>query len=207
MENSKTSEDTLAPHVALIAVQMFFGSAAVLGKVALQTFPPFAIVGFRVGGAALAFYILQKFRGSLKLDKTKDYLYFALFSLFGVILNQLLFFKGLSLTTATNTSLLAVMIPVFAFTISALIGNDKFSWRKIAGIALAAGGVIYLVDPTKASFSSATTQGDMLVILNSLSYGTYIAISKRLISHYGALKSIAWLFLFASVINLPIGLF
>ena len=207
MENERNSEDNLAPHVALMAVQLFFGSAAVLGKVALQTFPPLAIVGFRVFGGALAFYILQRVRGSLELEKRAHYFYFALFSLFGVILNQLLFFKGLSLTTATNTSLLAVMIPVFAFTISAFIGNDKFSWRKIIGIALAACGVIYLVDPTKASFSSATTQGDILVILNSLSYGTYIAISKRLISRYGAVKSIAWMFLFASVVNIPIGVF
>ncbi|MGC2237720.1 MAG: DMT family transporter [Pyrinomonadaceae bacterium] len=200
-------EKNYSPHVALVFVQLFFGSAAVLGKVALQTFPAFSIVGFRVGGAALAFYILQKARGSLALERRKDYFYFALFSFFGVMLNQLLFFKGLSLTTATNTSLLAVMIPVFAFTISAFIGNDKFSWRKIIGIGLAACGVIYLVDPTKASFSSATTQGDILIILNSLSYGAYIAISKKLISHYGALKSIAWLFLFASCVNVPIGIF
>lgn len=207
METVENSETVLAPHVALVFVQLFFGSAAVLGKVALQTFPAFSIVGFRVGGAALAFYILQRTRGSLALERGKDYLYFALFSFFGVMLNQLLFFKGLSLTTATNTSLLAVMIPVFAFTISAFIGNDKFSWRKIVGILLAACGVIYLVDPTKASFSSATTQGDILIILNSLSYGAYIAISKKLISHYGALKSIAWLFLFASLVNVPIGIF
>lgn len=207
MKNAGTNDDNLAPHVALIAVQMFFGSAAVLGKAALVAFPAFAIVGIRVGGAALAFYFLQRFRGSLALENRKDYFYFALFSFFGVILNQLLFFKGLSLTTAVNTSLLAVMIPVFAFAISAFIGNDKFSWRKIAGIILAACGVIYLIDPREASFSSATTQGDILIILNSLSYGIYIAISKKLISKYGALKSIAWLFIFASIVNVPVGIF
>jgi drug/metabolite transporter (DMT)-like permease len=207
MKTAETVDDNLAPHVALIAVQMFFGSAAVLGKAALLAFPSVAIVGIRIGGAALAFYVLQRFRGKLELEERKHYLYFALFSVFGVMLNQLLFFKGLSLTTAANTSLLAVMIPVFAFTISALIGNDKFSWRKIAGIALAACGVIYLIDPRQASFSSASTQGDILIILNSLSYGIYIAISKKLISKYGALKSLAWMFIFASFINVPIGIF
>ena len=184
-----------------------FGSAPILGKFALLAFPSFAIVGFRVAGAALAFYTLQKFRGDLRLDKRSHYFHFALFSFFGVIFNQLLFFKGLSLTTATNTSLLAVMIPVFAIIVSVLIGNDKFSWQKIVGIILAAGGVIYLIDPTNASFSSATTQGDILIILNSMSYATYVAVSKKLITHYGALKSIAWLFLFASIINVPVGLY
>ncbi len=207
MENlSLESKKTFAPHFALILVQFFFGSATILGKVALAAFPPFAIVGFRVAGAALAFFLLQKTRGSLRLDERKHYLYFGLFACFGVIFNQLLFFKGLSLTTATNTSLLAVMIPVFAILVSVVIGNDKLTSLKIVGTILAGGGVIYLIDPQRASFSSATTQGDILIILNSMSYGTYIAVSKKSTTHYGALKSIAWLFLLASIINIPVGL-
>lgn len=201
------SENEYAPHIALIMVQTFFGASAMLGKLALAAFPPVAIVGFRVAGAAVAFSLLQNLRGGgMRLERGAHYFYFALFACFGAIFNQLLFFKGLSLTTATNTSLLAVMIPVFAILVSVLIGNDRLNLLKIAGIVLAGGGVVYLIDPQNASFSSATTQGDVLVILNSMSYATYIAVSKRLITHYGALKSIAWLFLFASIVNVPVGL-
>ncbi|MCY7347515.1 MAG: DMT family transporter [Pyrinomonadaceae bacterium] len=202
----KTEKD-YAPHVALFAVQIFFGSAAILGKLALVAFPPFAIVGFRVAGAASSFVLLQKLGGNLKLDKRSHYWQFALFACFGVIFNQLLFFKGLSLTTATNTSLLAVMIPVFAILVSVAIGNDRLTGLKVIGTMTAGGGVIYLIDPQNASFSSATTQGDLLIILNSMSYATYVAVSKKLITHYGALKSIAWLFLFASIVNVPVGLY
>lgn len=198
-------ETEIAPHIALLSVQAFFGASAMLGKFALTAFPPVAIVGFRVAGAAAAFYALQRTRGGMRLDKRVDYLYFLLFACFGVIFNQLLFFKGLSLTTATNTSLLAVMIPVFTILVSVIIGNDKFTWMKAAGTILAGGGVIYLIDPQNASFSSATTQGDILIILNSMSYATYIAFSKRLVTHYGAMKSIAWVFLFASIVNVPLG--
>ena len=204
---NQSENSNISPHIALLGVQLMFGCAPVLGKAALQTFPSYTIVGFRVGGATLAFYFLQKFRGGLTLDKKIHYLYFAIFSFFGVIFNQLLFFKGLSLTTATNTSLLAVMIPVFAFVVSTLIGNDKLTRRKIMGIIIAAGGVIYLINPVKASFSSETTQGDILIILNSMSYAIYVAASKKLVSHYGALKSIAWVFIFAFFINVPIGLY
>ncbi|MCW5959029.1 MAG: DMT family transporter [Pyrinomonadaceae bacterium] len=204
MENDSTKE-SYAPHIALIAVQLMFGSAPILGKFALLEFPSFAIVGFRVAGGALAFYILQRFRGKLALDERKHYLYFALFALFGIVLNQLLFFHGLSLTTATNTSLFAVLIPVFAIIVSAMVGNDTLGWKKITGIIIAGLGVVYLIDPRNASFSSATTIGDILVILNSLSYGIYVAISKKLISRYGALRSIAWLFIFGSIVNVPIG--
>ena len=206
-ESIRPVEKSYAPHVALFAVQVFFGSATVLGKFALLAFPPDALVGFRVGGAALAFYILQRFRGSLALDNRRDYLKFAFFALIGVALNQLFFFKGLSLTTAVNTSLIAVTIPIFTILISVLIGNDSLSARKLAGIVLAAAGVVYLINPMQASFGSETTRGDILIVLNSLCYAIYVAISKNLISRYGALKSIAWLFLYASLINVPMGFF
>ncbi len=201
------TENIYAPHVALVVVQTFFGSAAILGKLALVAFPPFSIVGFRVAGAALAFYVLQKTRGTMRLEQRSHYLYFALFALLGVVCNQLLFFKGLSLTTATNASLLAVMIAIFAILVSIIIGNDKLTFLKVIGTILAASGVIYLIDPANASFSSATTQGDLLIILNSMFYATYVATSKRLVTHYGAMKSIAWVFLFGSVVNVPLGLF
>ena len=207
MKENNFSKSDYSPHLALLAVQLFFGVSAVLGKIALQAFPAFAIVGFRVGGAAFAFGLLQKTRGGFRLEKRVHYFHFALFSFFGVVANQLLFFKGLQLTTAANTSLLAVMIPVFTIVISAVIGNEKLTTRKILGVVSASAGVIYLIDPSKASFSSDTTLGNILIIFNSFSYAVYIAISKKLVSHYGALKSIAWVFLLASVINVPVGLY
>lgn len=201
-------EKSLAPHIALIAVQLLFGCAPVFGKIALQAFPSFAIVGFRVCLAAVFFAIVARLRtGNLLLENRKDYLYFAIFSLFGVVINQLFFFRGLELTTATNTSLLAVTIPIFTILISAGLGNDKLTVRKIFGTIIAALGVIYLVDPRKASFSSATTLGNIFIILNSFSYAIYVAVSKKIITKYGAMKSLAWLFIFGSVANLPIGLY
>lgn len=207
MEQKNFSQSPIAPHVALLAVQVFFGASAVLGKLALQSFPALAIVGFRAAGGAAAFYVLQKFRGGLKLEKRSHYLHFFIFSLFGVIFNHLLFFKGLSLTTAVNASLLAVMIPVFTITVSVALGSDKLTGRKIFGILLASAGAIYLIDPSRASFSSDTTLGNLLLIVNGFSYAVYIVLSKKLVSHYGALKSIAWVFLFGALVNFPIGLF
>lgn len=196
-----------APHLALFLVQLMFGTAPVLGKFALQTFSPYSIVGFRVGGAALAFYFLQKANGDLRLEKTKDYLHFAIFALIGIVLNQLLFFKGLSLTTAANTSLIAVTIPVFTILIGYLMGKDTLTLIKTVGLIIAGTGVVILVDPTKASFSSETTLGDICIILNSLAWAFYIVVSKDFLIKYGVLKSMTWLFIFASLINVPFGFY
>lgn len=206
-EMQNPEEKSYAPYVALLAVQFMFGSAPALGKIALTAFPSIAIVGFRVGGAALAFCLLQNLRGGMKLEKSSDYLRFARLSIFGIIANQLFFFTGLSMTTAINTALIAVTIPIFTIAISVIIGKDSLNLKKVCGIILAAAGVIYLIDPQKASFSAGTTLGDIFIVLNSLSYAIYVAFSKDLISKYGALKSIAWIFFFGSLVNIPLGLY
>ncbi len=177
----------------------------VVGKVVLKTIPPVALVGFRVGITALALFLFQKYRGNLRLAEKKDYWRFFVLSLFGITLNQILFVTGLSLTKASNTSLLAVTIPIFTLSIGAIWGVERLRKLKIVGIILAAIGVVLLIDPRNASFSSETTLGDLLVILNSLSYGIYVAVSKDTITRNGAIKSTAWIFIFGSLVCVPFG--
>ena len=207
MNDSSFRQSRFAPHIALLAVQILFGCSAVVGKIALQTFPAASIVGFRVAGAGLAFFLLQSLTGSVRLEQKNDYWRLALLSLVGVVFNQFFFFRGLSLTTVTNTSLLAVTIPIFAVIFSLFLGYDKLNARKIAGIVLAALGVIYLVNPARASFSLATVEGDLTIILNCISYAAYVSVSKGIVARNGALKSITWLFLFGGLICVPVGVF
>jgi len=194
-----------SPYAALLAAQVFFGSLPVIGKVVLKTVPAVAVVGFRVGVTAAALIIFQAIRGRFWLVNKNDYWRLGVLSLFGVTFNQLLFITGLSLTKASNTSLLAVTIPVFALTVGAIIGAERLTFVKIVGIVLAAVGVLLIIDPRNASFSSATTLGDLLIVLNSLSYGIYVAISKKVITRNGVFRSMMWVFIFASILCVPLG--
>jgi len=196
---------SLAPYYALIGVQLSFGSFPVIGKVALTVIPAVGLVGFRIGFTAIALVIFQMFRGGLRLKDRKDYLRLAAISLLGVSLNQLLFTTGLSLTKASNTSLIAVTIPIFAMTAGWLLGNETLRPRKLLGILLAAVGVVFLIDPRNASFSSQTTLGDLCVVLNSLAYGIYVAISKDILTRNGAFRAMTWVFIFAALVCVPIG--
>ena len=117
------------------------------------------------------------------------------------------FVRGLSLTKASNASLLSVTIPIFTLTVGAILGVEKLRSVKVVGIVLAAVGVILLIDPRNASFSSETTVGDVFIILNSLSYSIYVAVSKDILIRVGALKAIAWVFIFAAIICVPLGVY
>ena len=198
-------ERSTAPFLALIPAQFLFGSLPVIGKIVLAVIPPLGLVAIRTAITAIILFVFQAFRGRLWLKEKGDYMRLAVLSLFGVVFNQLFFISGLSLTTASNTSLLAVMIPVFALTVGAAAGFEKLTWLKIAGIIFAAAGVVLLIDPRKASFTSKTTIGDMLIVINSLSYGIYVATSKSVITRNGTFRSMMWVFVFASIICIPLG--
>jgi drug/metabolite transporter (DMT)-like permease len=206
-KDNELSEKSYAPHVALLLVQICFGSLPVVGKIVLKTIPAFALVGFRVGVTAVILLIWQRFKGDLRLPDKRDYRRFALLSLFGITLNQLFFIGGLSLTKASNSSLLAVTIPIFTLTGGAILGVERLRKLKVFGIILAAIGVVLLIDPRNASFSSETTLGDFLIILNSLCYGIYVSVSKEIVTRNGAIKSMTWIFIFASIICIPLGLY
>ena len=190
----------------MLLAQLLFGSLPVIAKTVLATVPAIALVGIRTSITALILIAIQAFRGRFWLVEKSDYWRLALLSLFGVVLNQLFFIGGLSLTTASNTSLLAVMIPVFALIIGSVAGFERLTRIKIAGIVLAAIGVVILIDPRKASFSSQTTLGDMFIIINCFAYGLYVATSKGTIMRNGVFRSMMWVFIFASVITIPLGL-
>ena len=194
-----------APHVALFMVQVMFGTWPIFGKIALRALPPTALVAFRVGGGAIAFLILQRIIGSVRVVSRKDYARLLLYSILGVVLNQFLFVKGLSYTTVINATLLGTTIPIFTLLVCLFLGLDRISLRRIFGIILAAAGVIYLVDPMRADFNADTTLGNILIVANSLCYGAYIAISKDMLKRYGALTVITWIFIFGSFMTVPAG--
>lgn len=188
-----------------MAVQFLFGSLPVIAKPILAIVPAIPLVGIRVGLTAAVLVSFQLFRGRIWLEHREDYAKLAMLSVFGVTLNQLLFIGGLSYTRAANTSLLVATIPIFTLAVSALMGNERLRITKLAGIALAASGVIFLIDPRNASFSSETTIGDLMIIANSLSFGIYVATSKRIVMRNGAFRSMMWIFVFASIVCVPLG--
>jgi drug/metabolite transporter (DMT)-like permease len=197
-------DHSAGPHLALIIVQVLFGTWPLFGKIALRSMSSTSLVGFRICGAAIVLTLLQrKFSELLRLPK-RMIAWLLLSSLLGVTLNQLLYVKGLSLTTVINATLLSTTIPVFTLAVSIALGHDRASLRNIAGIGLAMTGVVYLVDPFRASFSAQTSLGDILIIACSLCYGAYIAVSRDLVKRYGALNVITWLFLIGAVVTLPL---
>lgn len=202
--NQSFKDHTIAPHAALLLVQIMFGTWPIFGKVVLRSMSSTSLVCLRIFGAAVVFTLLQRKLGELRELPWRVLAWLLVSSLLGISINQFVFVKGLSLTTAINATLLITTIPVSTLVCSIALGYDKASLRHFLGIGLAAAGVIYLVDPWRADFSGQTTLGNLLLIASSFSYGAYIAVSRDLFRRYGALSVITWMFQIAALFAIPI---
>src|SRR2546421_8769755 len=203
--HSRTKHTSAGPHLALVAVQIIFGTWPIVGKVALRTLPSTGLVAFRVAGAAAAFLMLLRLKGKLTTPRRGDIARLAVYSLLGVVLNQFLFLKGLELSTVVNATIIGTAIPVFTLVVGALFGFEKLSARAAVGTAVAAAGVVYLVDPLRADFSGGKALRNLLLVGNSFVYGAYIAVSQDVFRRYGALTAMTWIFAFGCIATVPVG--
>jgi drug/metabolite transporter (DMT)-like permease len=203
--NLKTNNFNFGPHLALLAVQVIFGTWPVAGKIALRALPSTGLVALRVAGAALAFLLLRRMTGRLEVPSRPDLWRLALYSLLGVVLNQFLFVKGLALSTVVNAALLGTAIPVFTLLVGAALGRERLTARSTLGTAVAASGVIYLVDPLRADFTGGMAAGNLLLVLNTAAYGAYLALSQDVFRRYGSLTALTWVFALGSLAAVPLG--
>ena len=195
------------PHLALIIVQILFGIWPIFGKIVLRSMSSTSLVALRLAGAALLFAVLQRRLTPLLRMPLKDIVLLTACSLLGIVGNQFLFVKGLSLTTVINVEILSTTIPVYALATSILLGYERGSRKTLIGVLLSAAGVLFLVNPLHADLSRQTTLGNVLILTNSFLYALYLVISKRLIERYGALNVVTWIFLVGSLITIPVGIY
>ena len=207
MKQRASQDSGLAPHLALIAVQILFGTWPIFGKIVLRSMSTTNLMLCRLIGAAIVLALIQRHLRPLRSMPRRDLAWLTLCSIVGVVGNQFIYLKGLSLTTVNNTTLLSTTIPAFTLLVSILLGHDHLSVRRVIGIALAASGVIYLINPFRADLSSHNMVGNLLVATSSLLYAVYIVISKDLFERYGALNVITWIFVVGSIITIPAGLY
>ncbi len=195
----------LSVHLILLAGQVCFASLPVAGRLALVGIPAGVIPLVRTVGAALVFSAIAYRRGKLRIDK-RDLPFLVLCALLGNVLNQELFIHGLARTTATNAVVIGATIPVFTALAVLVFGKEQAQPLRLLGIAVAFSGVAALVGAEDLSLSSEHFVGSVMVLLNALSYGTYLAIVRPLAEKYDPITLLAFMFTAGIPMVAPLGI-
>lgn len=159
-------------------------------KVALREFTPHAFNGPRLSLASLALlFFLWKKEGRPSLRR-EDWLKVIVLGLVGNTLYQTLFINGISQTTASTTSLVMTMTPIFIALMSAIFIHERIHWAGWAGIFLSFGGLYLVLFGPALDFNLAgqELQGNLLILLGNLCWATYTVFSKPLLRRFSPLK-------------------
>jgi drug/metabolite transporter (DMT)-like permease len=192
--------------LTLLVVQVLFGLFPVAAKKVFEQMGSFPVLGLRLAGAAFFLMALHLVLVRDGIPIRTEWRRVLLLSLLGVVLNMGFFLVGLRYTTAVNAVLVITTIPVFTYAIAVILGREPLGPFRAAGIGVALLGVVYLVG-TSYQASPLHAMGDLMVMVNALSYAGFLVLARPMLQKYDPLSLTTWMFLIGAIVFLPLGLF
>lgn len=195
-------------HIALLLTNLFFAINLSAAKhlTSLQLAKPFGINVVRVGVSVILFWILFLVKPVKVTIEKQDKMRLFWCALTGIAINQLLFLKGLSLTYPIHASLLMLTTPILIVFIAAWILKEKTGLNKIAGLILGiAGAAVLVLAKAGSSPGDNVVLGDILILINAVSYTIYFIMVKPLMLKYDSVVIIRWIFTIGLMMVLPFG--
>ncbi len=193
-------------HLALFMVTLIYGATFTIAKEVMPTYiGPFGFIVVRVWSALAIIWLTHAiFIKSEKIER-KDFQRLALCAIFGVAVNMLLFFKGLSITTPISSAIIMVTTPLFVAIFAFWLLKEEITFNKILGLILGLTGAVLILLYPNFKMSGSGFMGDFYVMLNAISYSYYLIIVKPLLTKYQPLTVLKWLFLIGGIMVLPFG--
>lgn len=180
--------------LALLFVITVWGGSFPVAKLALAEISPINLATLRFTLASLLFLPLMGLglrRTGERLPRPtgRDFIMFNILALLGVTTYFMVQYTAVSLTTASNAGILIGIAPLFVALLSALWLGERLTARKIAGIAVAMGGVAAVISrgTFRFSFGSAGLAGDLLMVLNAFCWALFSILGKQMMRRYSPL--------------------
>jgi drug/metabolite transporter (DMT)-like permease len=193
-------------YLAATLVSIIYGVTFTVAKDVMPKFVlPYGFILLRVAGSAVLFWAVSSFGPKEKIEP-KDFPRIAAAAFFGVALNMLTFFKGLSYTSPIMGAVLMCTTPMIVLVFSALLLRERLSSKKIFGLILGLIGTAVLILYGKSIHNAPKASlGNLLVFVNAISYGFYLIIVKKLMNKYNAFTFVKWIYTFGLLMVFPFG--
>lgn len=194
-------------HLAVLSANLFFGiNFTVVKYVVPQFMEPIALNVCRVAGSVFLFWLLFLLKPTRAGIDRKDIPRFFVCALSGVALNQVMFIKGLALTTSIHASLLILITPIVITFIAAWVLKERITALKIIGLLLGiSGAVILIVMKDNTHTGNNILVGDILIALNAITYAFYLVWVRPLMHKYSPVHVIRWVFTLGAAMIIPYG--
>lgn len=173
----------------LLAV-LFWAINFIVIKIALREFSPLGFNGIRLSFASLILIFVLLIRGEGLSVAKKDFWKIFFLGIIGNTCYQMFFIHGLNWTTASKTSVIMAMTPVFVALLSTLLKHERIHWAGWMGIMISFVG-FYLVITKQAGafhFSWEDMRGDLMIFFGNIIWAVYTVFSKPFLEKISPLK-------------------
>lgn len=148
----------------------------IIRQILLQYFSPVFLSAFSLTVVSVVFLIWACVRKRMTKPGGRDLLILFLSATIGLIANQLLLFKGLQHTSATNASLIFCMSPLMTAGLAALVLREKITWRMVTGCMIAVIGLFLALNMKGLQFSL----GDLIMLGATFSFSCNLIFARML---------------------------
>ncbi|MFG6192622.1 DMT family transporter [Nonomuraea sp. JJY05] len=183
------------PYLLLVTTMLLWGSGFSASKVIVDHLPHSVVATLRFGGGALALLVaLRLFRqaGERRRTTARDWVRAAGAGVLGVFVYNVLFFWGLSLAPAIDGStIVPVMSPVLTTSFLLVMGRERASAARVAGLATGAiGAVVFFVGSGgEAGAGQGRLAGDLLFLLSACCWAAFTLTGRRVLAGIDPLKA------------------
>lgn len=173
---------------------MFWGGNYTVGKFGMIELTPemFTFLRFAIVFPVLLLGLWWK-EHSLRIDR-QDVPRLILVGLVGIAVYQTLFMTSIKYTSATNSSLLVALSPIFTGILTVLSGQEKFTWRVQIGslVAFLGAAAVIGLGGNGVSFYPQQLYGDVMGLVAAFFWGWYPVLAAPLVRKYSSLRVTAW---------------
>jgi len=155
-----------------------WGGMYVVSKVVLEVIPPFTLLAIRLILGALALGIIVLLREKGNFTRT-DFRNSFLVGVVGYGISLGFQFVGTKLSTASNGALVTSATPAFVLLFAPFLLKEKTTIRGVIALAVSSLGVLAVIDPRNADFSSTLFMGNLSLLAAALTWALYSVLVRK----------------------------
>ena len=196
-----------AGHAACFVAYAIFGLNIIICKdlTSSHIISPMGLFSIRSVSAGSLFWLISLFMPKEKVDR-KDYVRIFIASMLGFFLCQISFLIAIPEVTPMTSSIVSSLSPIYTMFIAAVAIKEPITVKKAGGVLISFVGIMILIFNSmhSAGATENSMRGILLMIVNGLSFALYLGIFKPLISKYSVCTFMKWIFLFSTLVSVPV---
>jgi drug/metabolite transporter (DMT)-like permease len=173
----------------------------------MEELPPLTVILWRFLVSGALFVPLLLFTPGPKLPPRSEWRRVLLLGFLAGPVNQVLFFTGLSRSTAAHAALLYALTPMGVYVLSLLRGHERPTTRASVGISTALIGVVVLLFGRGLAHARGSLEGDLLILAAVCAWVVYTTEGRPFATSHGPIRATAWSMVAATLLMLPSALF